>query len=1149
MLYLKFKFTRKPSYLYLLIAVLMVFGVSSCHQEEKREPKVLVFSKTTGYRHQAIPDGIAAIIKLGAENGFKVDTTENAEKFTENNLKQYNAVIFLNTTGNPLNAVQQSNFERYIQAGGGFMGVHAAADTEYNWPWYNKLAGAWFESHPEQQNATIRIVDNSHPSTEGLPKNWNRFDEWYNFKSINPDIKVVAYLDEKTYKGGKNGDKHPFAWYHEFDGGRAYYTAGGHTAEGYKDPNFLKHLMGGIKYVMGGNEPLKYQLAKTTQVPEQNRFTKTELIANLDEPMELAVTDEGRVFFVERKGKVKMYDPTNGKTTVVGEIPVNTKYNGGKEAEDGLLGIALDPGFASNRWIYLFHSPVGSTPKQHVSRFTLNRDFSVNMDSEKVVLEIATQRDECCHSGGSLAFDDFGNLFISAGDNTNPFASNGYSPADERPGRSAWDAQKSSANMNDLRGKVMRIHPERDGTYTIPDGNLFPKDGSKGRPEIYAMGMRNPYRIAIDSKRYYLYWGDVGPDARNDSTQGPRGHDEVNQARKAGFFGWPYFIGNNKAYNKVDFAISQIGQPHDPKAPVNNSPNNTGLKNLPPAQPAFIYYPYADSPDFPDVGTGGRTAMAGPTYYYADFNADSEVKFPKYYDGKLLIYEWIRGWMMAVTLKENGDFDKMEPVASHLKFDKPSDMEFDKNGTMYILEYGDNWFAANENARLVKVEYIRGNRAPVVIASASQNAGAAPLKVKFFSEGSYDDDGDQLSYDWRFNGKKINSNDKSPEYTFDKPGVYNASLTVTDAKGKSSVANIAIKVGNSMPVIAVNTAGNNTFFWDNATVNYQVDVTDKEDGNLKSGGVDQANVKVYVDYLPQGKDMIEVLGHQTKDAEAPTAVHPGSLLMNKSDCKACHAIDKKSVGPAYIDVAKKYENDKEAVDRLAKKVINGGGGVWGENVMSAHPQLSEADAKEMVSYVLSLASEKAAKSSLDPQGTFTANQHLGKGEEGSYVISAYYTDKGAKEVGPLMGRGMAILRHPKVQAEDYDAAQGVNKGNFAGQPAITGMGNNAYISFKGIDLKEVNKLTLNYYASNTSGKLEMRLDKQNGQAIGSVAVSPGADNKWQEAGIPITAINGKHDLYVVYVADQGQQGAVNLNWIYFHNINQAPAKSQSISMK
>src|SRR5690606_20743101 len=192
--------------------------------------------------------------------------------------------------------------------------------------------------------------------------------------------------------------------------------------------------------------------------------------------------------------------------------------------------------------------------------------------------------------------------------------------------------QKGSANTNDLRGGVLRIHPEPDGTYTIPDGNLFPPGTEKTRPEIYVMGTRNAYRISVDKKTGYLYWGDVGPDANADSVGfGSRGYDEINQARKPGFFGWPYFIGDNQAYNKVDFATGKSGPKFDPEKPVNTSPNNTGLTELPPAQGAFIWYPYDRSRDFPLVGSGGRTAMAGPVFYSDDFKGAARA-FPDYYD-------------------------------------------------------------------------------------------------------------------------------------------------------------------------------------------------------------------------------------------------------------------------------------------------------------------------------------------------------------------------------------------------------------------------------------------------------------------------------------------------------------------------------------
>jgi len=215
---------------------------------------VLVFSRTKGYYHESIPSGIAAIQKLGQENGFKVDTTKNADLFTAENLKKYKAIIFLSTTQDVLNDQQQRAMESYIKGGGGFVGIHAAADTEYEWPWYNKLVGAYFKSHPNNPNvrkAVVNVIDKNHPATDELPERWERTDEWYNYKDINPDLKVLAKLDESSYQGGENGDNHPIIWYHEYDGGRAFYTGGGHTKESFEDAVFMQHLLGGIQYAMG----------------------------------------------------------------------------------------------------------------------------------------------------------------------------------------------------------------------------------------------------------------------------------------------------------------------------------------------------------------------------------------------------------------------------------------------------------------------------------------------------------------------------------------------------------------------------------------------------------------------------------------------------------------------------------------------------------------------------------------------------------------------------------------------------------------------------------------------------------------------------------------------------------------------------------
>ena len=214
------------------------------------EARVLVFSKTETFRHESIGAGIAAIRRLGAQHGFSVDATEDAAAFTVTNLQRYGTVIFLNSTGDLLDDQQQTAFEGYIQAGGGFVGIHAAADAEYDWPWYGKLVGAYFDRHPPIQTATLMVLDSTHPSTESLPESWERTDEWYDFKSINPDIHVLITIDESTYTGASTGPDHPMAWCHEFDGGRAFYTGGGHTDETFSEEAFLAHLAGGINWVL-----------------------------------------------------------------------------------------------------------------------------------------------------------------------------------------------------------------------------------------------------------------------------------------------------------------------------------------------------------------------------------------------------------------------------------------------------------------------------------------------------------------------------------------------------------------------------------------------------------------------------------------------------------------------------------------------------------------------------------------------------------------------------------------------------------------------------------------------------------------------------------------------------------------------------------
>jgi type 1 glutamine amidotransferase len=236
------------------LAIISVLLVATLAAAEPTAPRfrVLVFSKTAGYRHGSIPDGIAAVRALGAAHGFAVDATEDAARFDDASLRAYAAVVFLSTTGDVLDDAQQGAFERFIRAGGGYVGIHAASDTEYDWPWYGRLVGAYFKRHPPVQPAAVRVTDRDHPSTRHLPARWERRDEWYDYRDSPRDrVRVLASLDETTYDGGGMGDDHPIAWCHAFEGGRAWYTGGGHTAESFAEPLFMTHVLGGIEWAAG----------------------------------------------------------------------------------------------------------------------------------------------------------------------------------------------------------------------------------------------------------------------------------------------------------------------------------------------------------------------------------------------------------------------------------------------------------------------------------------------------------------------------------------------------------------------------------------------------------------------------------------------------------------------------------------------------------------------------------------------------------------------------------------------------------------------------------------------------------------------------------------------------------------------------------
>ncbi|MGW4086398.1 lectin [Streptomyces sp. NPDC004822] len=561
-------------------------------------------------------------------------------------------------------------------------------------------------------------------------------------------------------------------------------------------------------------------------------------VAETGEPMTMTVLPDRSVLHTARDGTLRRTDAA-GTTTVAGRLDVYS------HDEEGLQGVAADPGFASNRFVYLYYAPKLNTPAgdapsdgsasdftpfdgvNRLSRFVLKGDNTLDLASEKKILDVPASRGLCCHVGGDIDFDAAGNLYLSTGDDSNPFASDGFTPIDERASRNpAYDAQRSAGNTNDLRGKILRIKVAADGSYTIPSGNLFAPGTAKTRPEIYAMGFRNPFRMSVDRATGVVYVGDYGPDSGTASpSRGPAGQVEFNRVTKAGNFGWPYCTGKNDAYVDFDFATGTSGSRFDCAAPRNTSPRNTGLTELPPAQPAWIPY---DGNSVPEFGNGSESPMGGPVYRY-DAASSSDVKFPQEYDGDFFAGEFGRRWIKRIEAGGDGTVQSINafPWAGT----QVMDMAFGPDGALYVLDYGTGYFNGDENSALYRIEHVTGGRAPLAQAKASVTSGKAPLSVSFSSAGSSDPDGDTLSYAWTF-GDGATSTAANPSHTYTAEGQYTATLKVTDSSGKSATASVQITVGNTAPTVRIDTPADGQIHDFGAAIPFKVTVTDPEDGTI-----------------------------------------------------------------------------------------------------------------------------------------------------------------------------------------------------------------------------------------------------------------------------------------------------------------------------
>ncbi|WP_406144085.1 ThuA domain-containing protein [Streptomyces sp. NBC_01012] len=756
--------------------------------------RVLVFHATAGEESPTVDAGIAAIEKIGLtgpESGrFETVATDDAGVFTDKKLGKYNAVVFLTGGGDVLDPEQEAGLEAYMEAGGGFLGIHDAARTEPYSDWFTGLVGARpaADSPKDVQRATVEIGDRQHPATKNLPLEWKRPDTWLNWEN-NPsgDVHTVARVRELTYDPGKsaNGWDHPVSWCRDYDGGRSFYTAMGGTAASFSETDFRDHLRGALDWTSRTSQAdckatidSNYTAERVTQPnqPGQND--------QIGEPHGLVTAKDGRIFYIGRggtdssvpvvtdwddpdvgkgEGEIHVYDPKTKEVTLAGKLSVFGNKGGGDElvkVEEGLLGIELDPDFATNGWVYLHYTPHAKIDRdkqmavRQVSRFTLDQATNkLDLDSEKVLLEWPVQIHSCCHAGGGMAWDSENNLYIATGDNNSSQFSDGYSGNNPEPnykGVSFSDARRTAGNTNNLNGKILRIHPEDDGTYTLPEGNLFTgkepdEGGGKTRGEIYVMGVRNPARISIDTATDTLYAGWVGPDAGEPSTTwGPAKYDTFAAITKAGNHGWPYCMGNKQPYR--DRNLPDPTKPldwYDCDAPKNESPNNDGLVNLPPVTGNTIWYsPQGGGVDYPRdengvpsykveeqkellpwLKGGGQATMNGPVYRY-DESSTSEAKWPSYWDGKWFVgdfYDDSQPRHAVLTDPKTVGKGGLPTHAESLKKIIPvgeggirnlMDWKFAPDGSLYVLDYGRGFFTSDSESALWRVTYKGGGPTP-----------------------------------------------------------------------------------------------------------------------------------------------------------------------------------------------------------------------------------------------------------------------------------------------------------------------------------------------------------------------------------------------------------------------------------------------------
>jgi PKD repeat protein/glucose/arabinose dehydrogenase len=877
--------------------------------------------------------------------------------------------------------------------------------------------------------------------------------------------------------------------------------------------------------------------------------TKIAAPPNIGEPIGFDVFPDGRVIQTQRDGHVVLHDPESNTTTTLAEIPVYT------HREDGMYGPGIDDNFEQNRWVYLYYSPPtvedvklstgeivtqttpdGNAPNTaeslvawdpfvgyfQLSRFkfveaTADEPAHLDLESEQQIMRVPNNRGACCHDAGDIDFDVDNNLWLVTGDDTpaGGGGSGGFGPFNDQITPDGLytaphnDARRSALNTNDLRGKLLRItvkdsdisaDEENDfgGAYTVPDGNLFEVGTEKARPEIYAMGLRNPFRLQVDSDGV-AYVADYSPDSRvPEVNRGPQGTGRVVVIDEPANYGWPLCYKTDLPYYRWDFNNQQPlddppqkfecgdpdqGPPNESRWNVEGGPGvEPGLTETPPITDPELWYSYNDNaannplgtpcaaaydgtvPEedrvcprlFPELDTGGVGPQAATVYEYDPDNPD-ETKLPPYYDGSVIFGEFTRDYLREIRFDSQGEIFKINnflscggvgtPRAEEFGFecDSPMDFQFDEDGHFYLLAYGDGFFRANPDAGMYRWDYVKGQRAPNAVLSADPTNGQAPLTVQFSSDGSFDPDpADSIRFEWDLDGNgTVDSVDPDPSYTYTQNGVYIARLTVHDSSGKSASANTTITVGNTAPSVTVDAPVEGGLFAFGESIAFSVTVTDPEDGTIDCNRV----------------EVTFVLAHDEHGHAGDTVTGCNGILTTDAD-DASH-----------------------------------GGNVWG-------------------------------------------------------VISASYTDLGGVGEIPALTTVDQVNVRQKRQEVEFALEQSGTNVQTTNDPDGGGqhrgsLSNGDWIALNGpFNLQDINGLTFRVSSSSTQipagnpmAGVEVRLDAVDGPLLTTATLMSTGDNTtWQSQSVPITDPGGSHKVYLVFRSVPGGQGGgnlFNLNWVQF----------------